>query len=194
MMRKFIDKSAPVQPDQYAVEFGYLLRLFRRRCPERVLEIGSAEGGTLFQWMKHIQRGGTVTAIDLPGSIFGKRGTERYAVDWPRWAEKFGVEMAYILGDSRSAASIDFAKQRGPYDFIFIDGDHRYTGVLADWLNYAGMARDGGVVVFHDILPHPEMPSVEVWQLWRDIRASMVTAEFISGVNQIDKGVGVVYV
>ena len=37
----------------------------------------------------------------------------------------------------------------GPYDFIFIDGDHRYEPVKVDWENYAPL---GGVVAFHDSL------------------------------------------
>jgi len=35
-------------------------------------------------------------------------------------------------------------------DVLFIDGDHSYEGVKADWDNYKGMLKVGSVVVFHD--------------------------------------------
>lgn len=35
-------------------------------------------------------------------------------------------------------------------DLLFIDGDHSYEGVRADWEAYAGLLRPGSVVAFHD--------------------------------------------
>jgi cephalosporin hydroxylase len=35
-------------------------------------------------------------------------------------------------------------------DFLFIDGDHSYQGVLTDWLLYAPLVRSGGIIAFHD--------------------------------------------
>lgn len=35
-------------------------------------------------------------------------------------------------------------------DLLFIDGDHSYAGVKADWEAYQGFLRTGSVVVFHD--------------------------------------------
>ena len=38
-------------------------------------------------------------------------------------------------------------------DFLFIDGDHSYDGVKADFEMYAPMVRPGGLIAFHDINP-----------------------------------------
>lgn len=35
-------------------------------------------------------------------------------------------------------------------DFLFIDGDHTYPGVLTDWLLYAPLVKKGGIIAFHD--------------------------------------------
>lgn len=35
-------------------------------------------------------------------------------------------------------------------DFLFIDGDHTYQGVLTDWLLYAPLVKRGGIIAFHD--------------------------------------------
>jgi predicted O-methyltransferase YrrM len=194
MPEPYLDPKAPVQSNQYAYEFGALLHIFRRRCPGRILEIGVAEGGTLYQWMKHARSGAQIVAVDLPGAMHGIPGTERWAEQWGRWAEKHRVSFDFQLADSADPVIIDWVRYFAPFDWIFIDGDHRYAGVLADFMNYMPMAAEGGVVVLHDILPHPEMPSVEVDQLWKDIQAAYPTAEIISGPDQPDKGIGIVYV
>jgi len=35
-------------------------------------------------------------------------------------------------------------------DLLFIDGDHSYEGVKADWESYKSFLRKGSIVVFHD--------------------------------------------
>jgi predicted O-methyltransferase YrrM len=37
-----------------------------------------------------------------------------------------------------------------PIDFLFIDADHLYEGVHADWENWNGFVKKGGYVSFHD--------------------------------------------
>ena len=37
-----------------------------------------------------------------------------------------------------------------PLDFIFIDGDHGFEGVLGDYFDWSGMLKVGGVIAFHD--------------------------------------------
>jgi predicted O-methyltransferase YrrM len=38
----------------------------------------------------------------------------------------------------------------GQLDFIYIDGDHRYEGVLADLTNWKPKLRAGGIMAGHD--------------------------------------------
>lgn len=37
----------------------------------------------------------------------------------------------------------------GPFDFVFIDGDHSYDGLRGDWEGWAPMIAPGGVVALH---------------------------------------------
>ena len=37
-------------------------------------------------------------------------------------------------------------------DLLFIDGDHSYEGVFADWKLYSHFVSSGGIVVFHDVV------------------------------------------
>ncbi|RPH56645.1 MAG: class I SAM-dependent methyltransferase, partial [Acidobacteria bacterium] len=38
-------------------------------------------------------------------------------------------------------------------DVLFIDGDHSYEGVRRDFEMYRPLVREGGLIVFHDIVP-----------------------------------------
>ena len=42
-----------------------------------------------------------------------------------------------------------------PIDLLFIDGDHTYVGVKMDFEMYRPLVRKGGIIAFHDIVPHP---------------------------------------
>lgn len=110
-------------------------------------------------------------------------------------AELFGLEIdtqflqfkdfKLIKGDSRDPKIIDVVKSYGPFDFIFIDGDHTYEGVKADWENYHTMVRPGGAVGFHDTSRMGEgwMSKVEVRKLLDElwIYNSYQCAEFWNG-------------
>jgi len=53
------------------------------------------------------------------------------------------------VGDCHSGESQKWAEEHGPYDLVFIDGDHSYEAVKLDWELYRGMATK--MVAFHDI-------------------------------------------
>ena len=66
-----------------------------------------------------------------------------------------------------------------PVDFAFIDGDHTYDGVKADFLYYAPLVRSGGLIAFHDILPRTDVPEIQVDRFWGELRDSYETSEII---------------
>lgn len=45
-------------------------------------------------------------------------------------------------------------------DILFIDGDHRYKGVVDDWKNYEPLVASGGFIVFDDYLDAKSSPQV----------------------------------
>jgi len=55
-----------------------------------------------------------------------------------------------IVGDSTSTEVIENAKQRAPFDAVFIDGNHSYEYVKKDLDNYQDLVRVGGIVALHD--------------------------------------------
>ena len=57
--------------------------------------------------------------------------------------------MRLVNGNSRHPATI--AAVGKPFHFLYIDGDHRYEGALADVLNYTPLLVPGYCLAMHDI-------------------------------------------
>jgi predicted O-methyltransferase YrrM len=64
------------------------------------------------------------------------------------WVRTTGAETARTL-----APTI-----RGKLEFVFIDGDHSYDGLKADWEGWSELVAVGGVVALHDSRPTPTRP------------------------------------
>jgi hypothetical protein len=63
--------------------------------------------------------------------------------------------------------SDELAKEWGrPVSVLFIDGDHTYKGVKADWRNFSKFVKAGGVIFFHDC----DETSPGVVQLFKEIK------------------------
>ena len=65
----------------------------------------------------------------------------------------------HVIRDFSSNTSNQLPSQ---LDFAFIDGDHSWKGIEADWTIVSGRMTDGGVVCLHDTAVPPQEP-------WRDI-------------------------
>jgi cephalosporin hydroxylase len=183
-----IDET-PVPITQSELEFQFVLELYNELQPKKILEVGSHHGGTLYHWIRNAPLGATVFAVD------NQHINEELYEEWAG----YNAEVKWAKGDSKDRDIIGQAKVYGPYDWVFIDGDHTLAGVLSDWLNYGPMVnrQRTSIVAFHDILPHEpyvgedgtEWP-VEVNLLWREIRKEYPTLEVISNPGN---GIGVVY-
>jgi len=177
-----LSHGAMQKPDELAA----LIELLAGRKLTSVVEIGTALGGTLFLWCRLAHPEATIVSIDLPGGPFGSPdGTAQPSV-LASFAES--TQSVHLLRlDSRDPATraeLDTLLGGQPIDLLFIDGDHTYRGVRADFLEYAPRVRDGGLVVFHDILPTETHPEVEVHRLWRKLQE--IDADHCQEVIRID--------
>jgi hypothetical protein len=175
----------PPLPAQAEAEFAQLLELFRREKVRRYLEIGSRYGGSFNAVMRSLPPGSFGLAVDLPGVSWGRSSSETTLRRVVSDLRKVGYGAALLLGNSQDAAIVEAVAKHAPFDAVFIDGDHSYAGVRADWLNFGPLAR---IVAFHDITgdgatatgrtPTP----IEVPLLWREIRSSgnVVVHEFVA--------------
>lgn len=161
--------------------------------PSVILEIGTAKGATLLGWCRIASK--KVVSVDLPGGIHGGG----YPAIKQRLYREFvvgraGVDLQLIQADSHSEAtrkSVELVLAGDKIDVLFIDGDHTYDGVKADFELWSPLVRSGGMVIFHDILPHKVVAHCEVDQLWNELKPRYPHEEFISDPDQGWAGIGV---
>jgi len=166
---------------QKPAEFSPLLKLLRKRPPRTIVEIGTAAGGTLYAFCKIAPAGSLVVSIDLPGGEFGGGYGEDQIPSLRTFASK-GQSLHFLRCDSHAESTrqavLDILAGRR-VDFLFIDGDHSYEGVARDFEMYAPLVANGGVVAFHDIVPHPKLPECEVDRFWDDIKRKYPHHEYV---------------
>ena len=184
---------------QKVAELAPLLAMVRRRRPATVVEIGTYRGGTLYAFCRVAASSAAVVSVDLPGGLFGGGYTDEQ-LEVLRGYGLPGQSLHFLRTDSQEPATRDAVVSvlgdQG-IDFLMIDGDHRYEGVRRDFELYAPLVRQGGLIAFHDILPHPQQPLCQVDKLWNELKDRHDYAEFLDpredwGAGQWG-GVGVLF-
>jgi len=128
-----------IAPLQNRDEIVRLLQLVRDARPRCVLEIGTAHGGTLFLLSRVAADDALIISIDLPGGEFGG--------GYPAWRKplyrSFALpkqEIILMRADSHAPETLrelkGYLKGRR-LDFLWIDGDHTFKGVTADYETYS---------------------------------------------------------
>jgi cephalosporin hydroxylase len=184
---------------QKVSEFSHLISFLKRRRLNTIVEIGTAKGGTLYAWCKIAQPDAIIVSIDLPGGPFGGGYSVKDIKRFRRY-KKENQKLYFFRKDSQKRVTKEKLIRviRGrKIDFLFIDGDHRYSGVKKDWKLYSPLVKRNGLIVFHDILTHPKVPLCKVDKLWNEIKNNYKHREFIDrhddrGWGQWG-GIGVIY-
>lgn len=160
-----------IEPRQNPAEIEQLYQQVCELAPQRVLEIGTARGGTLYLWTQAAAEDATIVSVDLPGGAFGGAYPRCRIPLYQSFARS--RQQLHLLRadshDSQTAARVRSLFNAQPIDFAFIDGDHTYEGVRADFLNYAPLVRAGGLIAFHDILARPDIPEIQVDRFWMEL-------------------------
>src|SRR6266496_776319 len=161
----------PIRPGQIRFEIETMLRLLNQAGPKYILKIGTGNGGTLFLFSR-VRGASTIISIGLHHAQFGG--------DYSLWKKKLYESFASsdqkifpLRVDSHDLATVRLVKTllgNTMIDFLFIDGDHTYDGVKADFELYSPLVRKGGMVAFHDIMTHPPETNCEVDKLWKELR------------------------
>ena len=160
-----------LRPYQRPAEMRRLLERVAERAPKTIVEIGTARGGTLLPWCRLGAASATIISIDLPGGLFGG-GYPLWKVPIYRRFEGSRQKLHLLRGDSHEQSMLDdvIRRLRGkPIDLLFIDGDHTRQGVERDYEMYGPHVADDGMIVFHDIVDHPD-PSCGVPEFWQQMR------------------------
>lgn len=104
------------------------------------LEIGTAEGDSMYVLSHALAPNSTITSVDL-----GERHTRPYANDVVNIIKQ-NHNVALYTGDSTNP---DTYPNKKPHEVVFIDGGHDYNTALSDARMYGKLATK--YLIFHDI-------------------------------------------
>jgi hypothetical protein len=168
---------------QDPAELAQLLELVRGKSS--LLEVGSCFGGSLKRMASVLAPRSLVVSVDAPLDDTPKAFNPLLSLkDACRKISWMGHNVELFVGDSHSAQTVAGVAKYAPFDFGFIDGDHSYEGVKADWANYGPMCK---VVGFHDIAG----PVEGCVRFWNELKGYYKTQEFITPGKGF--GIGIVY-
>jgi len=127
--------------------------LIKKAWKGKHLEIGTAAGGTLCAMIQAATHRPPFVVIDPMTYFEGQRQTVE------RNLREHGIDPADVsIRQARSWDALRAAKAAGErFDFIFVDGTHKFRYVIQD-MHWAGLLNVGGVMALHDYLP--VMPGV----------------------------------
>jgi predicted O-methyltransferase YrrM len=129
-----------------------------------LVEIGVMHGATTALLRSVMAPEGVVTGIDRhpPGKLrvsFERLVAKRELARYPRGR-------AVLLREWSHDAARHWA---APIDFLFIDGDHSWTGIERDWRDWPPHLVPGGVVALHDSRPMPDRGLLDSVRFTNDV-------------------------
>ena len=180
-------RNVSVAPSQIRSEITGLLGVLTKSPPRVVLEIGTGLGGTTLLLARVAAHNAIVITLDLPTGPSPQRLLDA--------GSREGKRIYAVRADSHdysSYARIQSLIGRQKIDVLFIDGDHSYEGVRADFRLYSPLVRSTGWIAFHDIVPGPAEFVGGVPQFWCELKRNHEAHEFIANHEQQGLGIGLI--
>ena len=165
---------------QNPVEWKEFVALVHKLEPTSYLEVGAKFGIALRYLVDHVPSIEKVGVVDWPDHGYSGRRDSAKKLE----QNLQGISSQVWLGDSKDPEIIK-AVSESTWDVIFIDADHSYEGVKADYENYGHMATI--ILGLHDVchdLGHPnDGPGI----LWAEIGGTEVIS-----YDGPSRGIGVI--
>jgi cephalosporin hydroxylase len=176
---------------QIEAEITALLEWVSAKAPRVVCEIGTAQGGTTYLLGQSLPSVQSLIGVDL----FVRR-KERL-----QFFARPGQCITFFEGSSYDPETVSRVRNRlggEKLDLLFIDGDHTFRGVVSDFALYRHFVKDGGIIVFHDIIEDYKTRHGrdtghwvgDVPRFWREIKSFYETREFVESRDQDGLGIG----
>ena len=184
-----------IKPMQIKEEISELLKILDKIKPKITLEIGTANGGTLFLFSQVATNDATILSIDLPGGKFGG-GYSKWKIPLYKSFARKNQKIHLIRADSHNQKTLEKLKailNGRKIDFLFIDGDHTYRGVKKDFEMYSPLVKESGIIAFHDIVGHPPETGCEVSRFWEEIKEKYEHQEIVKDWAQSWAGIGIIH-
>ena len=139
---RLVPASSQTHPDERACLCRHI------RHAQAAVEIGTYMGLTASEMAAALPPGGTLYCVDpYPGDV----AIQQIAL---RTLERAGQTSRIRMVRTDSAGAV--AHLPPQVDFFFVDGDHSYEGLAADWKIVRQLLKPGGIAAFHDTARAPE--------------------------------------
>lgn len=184
-----------LRPIQVTSEITLFLKLIKRDQPITILEIGTANGGTLFLFSRTTNQAAHIISVDLPIGFMG----HLYSIVrlfFFKTIPLSGQKLNLVRADSQQLKTkerIEKILQGKQVDLLYIDADHSYEGVKKDFTLYSQLVKPDGIIAFHDIVYHPPgtvTHLAEVDRFWNEIKTQYKYAEIVENWRQWWAGIG----
>lgn len=109
-----------------------------------ILEIGTFTGITSTFLALNFPNA-TVTTFDIASKVLNYTDNDRRKI-WNRFNVLDRIRPFVCPNDKKK----ELIKEYAPYDFVFVDGDHSYDGVLFDYISLFGNLSSNAIIVFDD--------------------------------------------
>jgi predicted O-methyltransferase YrrM len=187
--------AGPISASQKYDELMPLLDRIGALNAQRVCEIGTSAGGTLYLLTRVASIDALIVSIDLSIPLHTRALRERFG--------RRGQRVVSIEGDSgtdQTRAALEELLAGQPLDVLLIDGDHSYDGVRRDFERYGPLVRPEGIIALHDIVQdyrtsrglRTGTDSGDVPRFWNELKQSHRTEELIADPEQDGYGIGLV--
>lgn len=174
----FIKQRPGVMTVQNREELEYVFNLMRDCDCGSYLEVGSAEGNSLYVLSHAVRDKGIIQYVD-----YGEPHTEQPRRRVVNEIKESKYEVYECLGDSTKPQTHPYKRK---VDVVLIDGGHDYTTVISDSIMYAPLATR--YVFFHDV----QLPEVKAAVDWFVKRWDL--GEYSEFINSDSFGYGIIKV
>lgn len=182
---------------QVPFEIESLLDYVAETNPGIIGEIGLKHGGNSFMFLRKLENAELFLGMDLVLNNISKL----------RYYRRPSQVIHTLEGNSQLPVVVNKAERilnGRKFDFLFIDGDHEYNGVLEDLIQWYPLVRSGGLIAFHDIVPDEEAKTGVrpkdsliwgggVYRFWARIKDQFEHKEFVKDWDQGGFGIGVIH-
>lgn len=181
--REIAVRATQVSGMQKLEELYPLVCFLRLNPPCRIVELGSARGGTFSIWCEVATEYGVIVSVDIEQA---EEDCERM-----RGFAHPNQKAHFLRGDTHDSSICRQVEDLVGYvDLLHIDADHTEEAVRADWEDYHRLVCPGGLVVFHDI-----SDGGPIGQLWGELAHRYWNLKFIeANGNDGWGGIGVLRV
>ena len=166
------------------LNFGYgsiHYALIRNKLPKRILCIGSMYGYIPFICALAAKNNqfGKVDFVDASYDVNNPKDKQKHSFGQGHWKKIVPKKHFSYLGVQNQInihimTTKEFSKKypTRKYDYIYIDGDHRYKGVSLDFSLFWKRLNKDGLMVFHDIAKNGLFGDVnfQVGKFWQEVK------------------------